>query len=152
MGLILGLSLSKCLARDPIRITMLCRTASKLAVSGALLKQFSNTGKRMLTFSYKIHAQITGNQSNSLWNGWNIWSFIHFLLNKILIYVYILSSLIWTFKLNQHNIVEGIKDKNLIQNKLNIDQFRTAKELKYGTQQILCMFMITTVDYLFFLF
>lgn len=38
IGLILGLSLSKCLARHPIKMTILCLTESLLAVSGALVR------------------------------------------------------------------------------------------------------------------
>ena len=51
MGLTLGLSESRWRARLPIRMTMLCRTVSLLAVLGAVAKKFSNTGSNRLTLS-----------------------------------------------------------------------------------------------------
>ncbi len=53
IGLTLGSSLSRCLARDPMRITTLCLTASKLAVSGASAKKSSNTGNNVFTLLCK---------------------------------------------------------------------------------------------------
>ncbi|KAH3887181.1 hypothetical protein DPMN_011197 [Dreissena polymorpha] len=53
IGFTLGLSLSRCLASEPMRITILWRTASKLAVPGALVRNSSNTGISTDTLSCK---------------------------------------------------------------------------------------------------
>lgn len=51
IGFTLRSSRSKCLAREPIRITTDCRTASKLPESGALSRNSSKTGRRLFTVS-----------------------------------------------------------------------------------------------------
>jgi len=51
IGFTLRSSRSKCLAREPIRITTDWRTASKLPESGALSRNSSKTDKRLFTVS-----------------------------------------------------------------------------------------------------